>query len=304
MDITDSSPSQIAAPDIVLQLIPHSAVRHLHELAQNGTTVGWLQALVPALGRVLEVLRETGQAVPGEIRDLARWLADRAEDVYTRLAQHDPAPPQSPLAADWRITGTCYGLPAVRTRRIYPKLRHDANPTDVDAEEVGECNKFFKTYSRNNLAGGILVLWCTHSICLGFHTIPVAEGRNDVFSAIYTRFTKAPEIIVYDFACQLAPYCFVREARYFENTRFLIDELHAHDHTRCGQACFSSNSMQYDERIRGINTSAAECGNKGIGRIRKSVSYMTYEHAVVYTKVFMDVWNRIRAWRIMEKGSQ
>ncbi|KAI0373713.1 hypothetical protein BV20DRAFT_925594, partial [Pilatotrama ljubarskyi] len=189
---------------------------------------------------------------------------------------------------EWHTTGTCYGLPAVRSRRVYPKLRHDADPADVDTEEMGECNKFFKTYPRNRLAGGILVLWCTHSICLGFHTIPVAEGRNDVFSAIYTRFPTAPEIVVYDFACQLAPYCYVREARYFANTRFLIDELHARDHTRCGQACFASNAMQYDERIREVNTSAAECGNGGVGRIRKSVSYMIYEHAVIYTKVFMD----------------
>ncbi|KAG1761655.1 hypothetical protein EDD22DRAFT_733062, partial [Suillus occidentalis] len=60
------------------------------------------------------------------------------------------------------------------------------------------CNKFYKTYSKNNLTGGILVLWCTHSVCLGFHSIPVAEGRNDVFSAIYTQFLVAPKVINYD----------------------------------------------------------------------------------------------------------
>ncbi|KII83494.1 hypothetical protein PLICRDRAFT_81876, partial [Plicaturopsis crispa FD-325 SS-3] len=137
-----------------------------------------------------------------------------------------------------------------------------------------------------------LVLWCTHSICLGFHGIPIAEGRNDVFSAIYTRFPVAPEVIIYDFACQLAPYCLVREARYFRHTRFLIDEMHAHDHTRCGRACFASNAMRYDDRVRASNTSAAECGNKGMRRIRKSVSFMIYSHAMRFTKVFLDVWNR------------
>ncbi|KAI0685749.1 hypothetical protein C8T65DRAFT_591917 [Cerioporus squamosus] len=195
-----------------------------------------------------------------------------------------------------RDTGTCYGLPQVRRRRVYAKLPTDNKPTDSAASDpvsdVGDCNKFYKTYSRNKLAGGILVLWCTHAICLGFHTIPIAEGRNDVFSAIYTRFPVAPEIIVYDFACQLAPYCFVREARYFMHTRFLIDEMHAHDHTRCGRACFASNLMPYDERVRDANTSAAECGNGGMGRIRKTVSYMKYEHSVVYTKTFLDIWNR------------
>ena len=262
------------------------------ELSRSGVDNEWLQALCPALGRVLHVHRLAGTNIPPVILSLAGWLAERARSVYDRLAQHDPAPVRPIEERPWQLTGTCYGLPAVRTRRIYPKLRHDQDPTDIDAEEMGDCNKFYKTYSRNKLAGGILVLWCTHSICLGFHTIPVAEGRNDVFAALYTRFPQAPEIVIYDFACQLAPYSLVREARYFAHTRFLIDEFHARDHTRCGPACFASNLMQYDERVRASNTSAGECGNKGVGRVRKSVSYMNYGHAVKYTKVFFDVWNR------------
>ncbi|KAF9463495.1 hypothetical protein BDZ94DRAFT_1163969, partial [Collybia nuda] len=133
--------------------------------------------------------------------------------------------------------------------RAYPKLQYDSSTMDCDAEEMGDCNKFYKTYSKNSLTGGILVLWCTHAICLGFHSIPVAEGRNDVFSAIYTRFPIAPKVVVYDFACQLVPYCLVQEACYFGNTQFFIDEMHAHDHTCCGQACFASNYMQFDDRI-------------------------------------------------------
>ena len=128
--------------------------------------------------------------------------------------------------------------------------------------------------------------------------MPIAEGRNDVFSAIYTRFIVAPKIIIYDFACQLAPYCLVREARYFQHTRFLIDELHAQGHTQCGQACFASNWMRYDSEVWAANTSAAECGNKGMKRIRKSVSFMIFEHAVIFTKVFLDVWNRTKINRI------
>ncbi|KAL7281257.1 LOW QUALITY PROTEIN: hypothetical protein ACG7TL_004565 [Trametes sanguinea] len=296
---------QIAAPDIVLQLVPYRAISEMLKLAQTGIAAAWLQAHIPALGRIIAVQRSLYPALPmpDTIRAVAQWLANRAADVYARLAQHDPAPtcaqPLTVGSDDWRVTGTCYGLPAIRTRRVYSKLRHDGDATaDINVEDAGECNKFFKTYPRNKLAGGILALWCTHSICLGFHTIPIAEGRNDVFSAIYTRFPTAPEVVIYDFACQLAPYCYIREARYFANTRFLIDELHARDHTKCGQACFASNMMQYDDRIRAVNTSAAECGNGGAGRIRKSVSYMSYKHAVVYTKVFMDVQNRIKSRRL------
>lgn len=292
---------QVAAPDIILQLVPYVAIAPMRELSRTGTDNQWIQVLCPALGRVLQVHRRTaGGGIPPQVLHLVGWLAEHAQTVYDRLAQHDPAPVASLEEPPWQLTGTCYGLPAVRTRRAYPKLKDDSNPTDIDAEEMGDCNKFFKTYSRNKLAGGILVLWCTHSICLGFHTIPIAEGRNDVFSAIYTRFTHAPEVIIYDFACQLAPYSLVREARYFARTRFLIDEFHAHDHTKCGQACFASNIMQYDERIRAVNTSAGECGNRGLGRIRKSVSYMNYGHAVIYTKAFLDVWNRMASRRIAQ----
>lgn len=290
---------QIAAPDIVLQLVPYRAIEPLRSIEQSSTSVpDWLQCYFPAFGHVIlshrqnHVGQESNFCLPIEVRRLAGWLASCAEDVYARLAQHDPAPPQNLPAESWQSTGTYYGLPAIRRRRVYTKLRYDAQPLDRDEDEMGDCNKFYKTYSKNNLTGGILVLWCTHSICLGFHAIPVAEGRNDVFSAIYTRFAVAPEVIIYDFACQLAPYCLVREAKYFRNTRFLIDEMHAHDHTRCGPACFASNSMRFDDTIRAINTSAGECGNKGIRRIRKSVSFMIYEHAVVFTKAYLDVWNR------------
>ncbi|KAF8838882.1 hypothetical protein BDN67DRAFT_991116 [Paxillus ammoniavirescens] len=159
---------------------------------------------------------------------------------------------------NWLATGTCYGLPQVCTRRVYSKLKYDTQALDRDADQMGDCNKFYKTCSKNNLTGRILVLWCTHFICLGFHSIPV---------------------IIYDFACQLAPYCFVREARYFQNTQFLIDEMHAHNHSHCGKACFASNVI------------AAECGNKGMKRIHKSVSFMAYDHAMQCTKVFLDIWN-------------
>ncbi|KAH8105834.1 hypothetical protein BXZ70DRAFT_1036489, partial [Cristinia sonorae] len=297
--------SQISAPDIALQLVPFKAIPILRSMTDPNYDVPvWLQSLVPAMGHAINSHRTNSNGhrvpLPLELRAVAGWMADRANDVYSRLAQHDPAPIQVHGAdnlgswGDWRQTGTCYGLPQIRSRRVYPKLRNDGSPTDRLPEDKSDsgCNKYYSTYSKSNLAGGIMVLWCTHSICLGFHTMPVAEGRNDVFAAIYTHFPVAPEIIVYDYACQLAAYSLVREACFFRDTRFLIDELHAHGHSGCGQACFASNAMTYDERVRAINTSAAECGNGGLKRIRKSVSYMTYEHTVLYTKAFFDVWNR------------
>ncbi|TEB19515.1 hypothetical protein FA13DRAFT_1758119 [Coprinellus micaceus] len=91
-------------------------------------------------------------------------------------------------------------------------------------------------------------------------------GRNDVFSAMVTRWPIAPEQVVYDFACALGPYCMLREPEFFKNTLFAIDDFHAKDHTKCSPAAFHT-----------------EC-----------ISYMCQDRAIIFTKVFLSVWNRRR----------
>ena len=55
------------------------------------------------------------------------------------------------------------------------------------------------------LAAGIFLFTCPHGVALGFHVIPVAEGRNDAFTPLVTRFSEEeqPLYIVYDFSCKL-----------------------------------------------------------------------------------------------------
>ncbi|KAJ7675308.1 hypothetical protein B0H17DRAFT_835251, partial [Mycena rosella] len=115
---------------------------------------------------------------------------------------------------------------------------------------------------------------------------------NDVFSAIITRWPEAPKRIIYNFACALGPYCMTREPVFFANTQFAIDDFHASGHTKCAPAAFLKTYAQVDPRLARINTSAAECGNGGISRIRKSVSYMTQARAIMFTRVFISIWNR------------
>lgn len=137
-----------------------------------------------------------------------------------------------------------------------------------------------------------MACWCTHSICYGFHCIPVGEGRNDVFSAMITRWPKAPKRVIYDFACALGPYCWTREPQFFADTQFLIDGFHAAGHKKCSTAAFLKTYSEVDASLALLNTSAAECGNSGMARIRKSVSYMSQGHAILYTWVFISIWNR------------
>ena len=143
-----------------------------------------------------------------------------------------------------------------------------------------------------------MCVWCTHSVCYGFHCIPRGEGRNDVFSALVTRWAKAPKHVVYDFACALGPYCMTREPDFFADTLFLIDGFHAKGHTKCSPAAFLSTYSDINPRLDQINSSAGECGNGGLARIRKSVSYMSQDRAILFTKVFLSIWNRHRIRRL------
>ena len=145
-----------------------------------------------------------------------------------------------------------------------------------------------------------MVCWCSHSISYGFHCIPKAEGRNDVFSALYTRWEKAPDWVIYDFACASAPYCMTREPDFFKSTRHGIDDCHSNGHTKCAPACFLKTYADHDPRLAKVNTSAAECGNSGLGHIRKSVSYMGQDRAVIYIRTFIAVWNRLKIRRVVE----
>jgi hypothetical protein len=182
-------------------------------------------------------------------------------------------------------------MPQIRHRPKYPRLKHDSRP-DEKGGLRGNCSKYYAQYGSGKLVGGIIAVWCTHCICYGFHFIPKVEGRNDVFSTIYTRWKVAPKRIVYDFACALAPYTMIREPEFFKDTKMVVDLFHSGNHSGCSKASFLETYMGVDPRMAHINSSAAECGNNGIKRIRKSVSYMTQERAIIYTKIFLTVWNR------------
>lgn len=282
--------------------MPYPAIRLLYEFATTHVPPPHLQMWIPAFGNVLHAFNSEFNMIPASMHIFADWLSRRAYQVYSLLSQHEVAGPIDLPKSDWRITGVCYGTQPIRVRPHYHQVPQDGLGEDKLEKTDSECGKYYNTYKKAHLTGGIMVLWCPHSVCLGFHVIPTAEGRNDVFSALYTHWPTAPKIIIYDYACQLAPYSLIREPTYFRDTRFVVDEFHATGHTKCSRASSSTYAMQYDPNLQAINTSAAEVGNSGIGKIRKSVSYMTQAHAIRYTKVYMDVMNRCK-WRSMkEKG--
>lgn len=63
-----------------------------------------------------------------------------------------------------------------------------------------------------------------------------AESARSVFELLYTRWPTAPEVVVYDNACNLSIYCDLREPYLFRNTTFVIDKLHKWNHKQCSPA--------------------------------------------------------------------
>ncbi|KAF8975784.1 hypothetical protein BDQ17DRAFT_1395217 [Cyathus striatus] len=179
-------------------------------------------------------------------------------------------------------------MPKVRNRPQYLNLKHDQVEDKSISGRGEKCTKYYAQYSQQHLMGGIMVAWCMHSICYGFHCIPRSKGRNDIFSALYTHWKVPPMHIIYDFACTLGPYCMTREGGFFYNTQFLIDHFHA---------------SVADPRLKALNSSAAECGNSVIARIRKSISYMGQYHATLYMRTFLSIWNRSKTRKMKEGKS-
>ncbi|KIK49835.1 hypothetical protein GYMLUDRAFT_183530, partial [Collybiopsis luxurians FD-317 M1] len=197
--------------------------------------------------------------------------------------------------------GCWYLLLQICQRPLYPHIPRDGK-AEMNPERSGTCRKYYNEYSKKRLTGGIMACWCSHSICYGFHCMPLAEGQNDVSSALLTRWPEAPERVVYDYACALGPYCWTRELEFFADMQFVIDGFHSTGHTKCSNASFLKMYADVQLGLAKLNSSAAECGNSGLARIRKSVSYMGQERAVMYCWVFLWIWNRLRIRSMFQRS--
>ncbi|KAJ3506795.1 hypothetical protein NLJ89_g6667 [Agrocybe chaxingu] len=238
----------ISAHEYALQMINGQGLEVLREFVLDPSPMNASKAIrIPALHRVLSFEWKSKKSFNSHTLGTCRWLYIRSYTTLNSLKKYNsPLSPSVPLVEEnWK---------EIRRRPIYPGISKDGGNDQGGQDMRGEgCQKF---YSR---------------ICYGFHCIPSAEGRNDVFSAIYTRWKKPPTVIVYDFACALQPYCMAREPDFFSKTLFAIDVFHATGHTRCGRSAFLSTYAETDPDLALVNTSAAECGNSGILRIRKSI---------------------------------
>ncbi|KAH6912406.1 hypothetical protein BKA70DRAFT_1423104 [Coprinopsis sp. MPI-PUGE-AT-0042] len=289
--------AQIAAEESVLQLINRASLNALQKFLDDPQPSNVALTLsIPAVYEALSTVEVLDPWVP-----ILKWLELRASSTLNSLMVENPLLEAEEglgiVQDDWKKTGCLYSMPQIRERPRYPRLKGDQQQ-DKSSKCGDRCGKYFLQYGQKRLTGGIMVIWCTHSIAYGFHCIASSEGRDDVFSAIATRWPKAPKRIIYDFSCALGPYCMLREPDFFADTFFAIDHFHSTGHTKCSAAAFLSEYANVDPRLARINSSAAECGNGALSRIRKSVSYMSQERAIIFTKTFLSIWNRVRIKRM------
>lgn len=108
---------------------------------------------------------------------------------------------------------------------------------------------------------------------------------------VIIRFQKCPKYAVGDNNCQTADYCLLREFSFFKDCLFMIDKWHFNSHKGCSIASCASHYTA-DPELTDLNTSTSESGNKRLGVIRKSVRYMTEQHAMILLVTFMCMTNR------------
>ena len=116
----------------------------------------------------------------------------------------------------------------------------------------------------------------------------------------------APTTIIYDNACNLHNYCLNREPRFFQESWFVVDRFHWHNHT-CTleslaictilltvhyKACSIGYNMAKYPQFATINSEVVEQANSMIKRIKGSVSYMTAQNFMNHLKFFFWYHNK------------
>jgi hypothetical protein len=183
--------------------------------------------------------------------------------------------------------GTISGLQRVRGRitcAADSSYGREARCRD-NAPRSKQCSHSFPAAGMKT--GGIFTWFCEHGVCYGAYVIPTAEGRNEAYSFLTGYFTKAPQVIIYDFACNLQEYCLNRAPSFFKNTLFVIDKFHWGNHTSCSLGyCMNA----YTHMVN-TNSQLAEQCNAAIKKIKPALSRMLQVNFMTSLRLFLHSWN-------------
>ena len=77
----------------------------------------------------------------------------------------------------------------------------------------------------------------------------------------------APEMVLYDFACGLQPYCMNRDPEFFQDTVFQVDRLHSKNHS-CGRSYHIKNNQYFKD----LNSQANEQFNAKLKKVHRQLA--------------------------------
>ena len=176
--------------------------------------------------------------------------------------------------------GRTVGIPELRPRPTFPADKDK----DPDPAPKG-CRHEFN--GGGDRTGGAFTVFCPHGVCCANWIIEKAEGRDELFSYIVRHYPKAPEVVIYDFACALEEFCLNRLPSFFKNTLFLVDRFHWWNHAACsiGYDIRSYHDLEY------LNTEVAEQNNSALKRIKRTLTRSSQGPFMVLLKLFLHRWN-------------
>jgi hypothetical protein len=105
---------------------------------------------------------ETAALVEPRLKQLARALADQSEKFLQQQMSHREVIKATEVdtnlyhADEWRSTGAYYGKPKLRLRPFYEG--RDGSKRDDTRKEEQTCNKFYETYKKQKLTGGLVLV--------------------------------------------------------------------------------------------------------------------------------------------------
>jgi len=227
-------------------------------------------------------------ALPAGLRPLLNEVCGRLESFYG-YCDANPSTSSTVGVTEQEDMDSCAWF-SRSLRRSRPLRRYTADRRNA-ASRSEEKTDGRKKKRNKNLTHGIMLVHCLHGICQGFFVLRDAESPRDAFTTFYSRFPKAPGVIIYDRGCQLHKYCMKREAAFFSDCHFLVDRFHQRNHVGCSEGYDPQVYRNVHRSVDEGNTSLAEQWNARLILVKTSVAFMTQTHFMKYIRLVITLLN-------------
>lgn len=237
---------------------------------------------------VTNILEKTlGQKWPETLKSMLNHLLKKARAPYKdnySAELDDPSTlcsPYSNSTTEMLKTGYCYpSKPPIRQLHAYQK--NMGNRTKSYTTDKG-CTKHSKKGGTTG-PGSFFVYCGEHRICLGFHLMMNHESPRTIFEILYTRWTTAPRMLVYDNACNACDYFLNREPDFARGMAMASDGMHYNNHKNCSKVF---DFRQYSNEYSDVISVLAEIMNSKLANLKVHALFMTGSNFMILTRYYI-----------------